>query len=63
MKFLSKNISADNSTENNQSHEQHIGQLKNGRASLISAVKSDSLSCSSCTEVNQRLRYTKNASY
>ena len=59
MKFLSNKTSADNNTENNQSHEQHNGQLKNGRASLISAVKSDSLSGSSCTEVNQRLRYTK----
>ena len=59
VKFLSKNILAGNSTENNQSHEQHNGQLKNGRASLVSAAKSNSLSGSSCTEVNQRLRYTK----
>ena len=59
VKFLSKKIPTDNNTENNQSHEQHNGQLKNGRASLVSAAKSDSLSGSSCTEVNQRLRYTK----
>ena len=60
MKFLSKKIPTDNNTENNQSHEQHNGQLKNGRASLVSAAKSDSLSGSSCTEVNQKLRYTTN---
>ena len=54
MKFLPQTISADNTTENNSSHEQHIGQLKNGRASLISTVKTDSLSDFSCTEVIQK---------
>ena len=63
MKFLSNKPSADNNTENNQSHEQYNGQLKNGRASLITAVKIDSLSGSSCTEVNQRLQYTTNISH
>ena len=60
VKFLPQKISAESTTENNSSHEQHIGQLKNGRASLISTAKSDSLSGSSCTEVNRNLRCTIN---
>ena len=52
VKFLPQTISADNKTEKNSSHEKHIGQLQNGRGSLISAVKSNSLSGSSCTEVS-----------
>ena len=63
VKFLPQRISADNTSENNSRHEQHVGQLNNGRASLISTVKSDSLSGSSCTEVNQKLRYTTNTHF